>query len=104
MLVKEIQKNETVKFRVPGKVAEQIKLIKSECKKLEWKFVLNDEIAQLIEKQCHKALTEIQAELDRRRQETDDVDVEAKTAKARFQKPKPSTSKPLPMMIPGKDE
>jgi len=107
MIVKEIQKNEPVRFRVPSKVAEQIRLIKSECKKLEWKFDLNDEIALLVEKQCQTALKEIQAELDRRRQETSvDVDVEERSAKVRSQKnkPYPPNTKPLPIMIPAKSE
>lgn len=107
MIAKEIQKNEPVRFRVPSKVAEQIRLIKSECKKLEWKFDLNDEIALLVEKQCHKALKEIQAELDRRRQEiSEDIGVEEKSAQVRSQKNKLSTpnTKPLPILIPGKDE
>lgn len=107
MLIKEIQKNEAVKFRVPGKVAEQLRLIKSECKELEWKFVLNDEIALLIEKQCHKALKEIQAELDRRKQETsEEVDIETRSAQVRSPKNKPTTpdTKPLPIMMPAKSE
>lgn len=107
MIVKEIQKNEPVRFRVPSKVAEQIELIKSECKKLGWKFVLNDEIALLIEKQCHKALKEIQTELDRRRQETsEDVGGEERSAQVRSQKNQlsPPNTKPLPILIPGNGE
>jgi len=107
MIVKEVQKNEPVRFRVPCKVAEQIRLIKIKCKELDWKFDLNDEIALLVEKQCHKALKEIQAELDRRRQETsEDIDVEARSAQVRSQKnkPTPPNTKPLPILIPGKGE
>lgn len=107
MLVREIKQNETVKFRVPCKIADQIRLIKSECKKLEWQFVLNDEIAQFIEKQCHKALKEIQAELDRRKQETsEEVDVETRSAQVRSpkNKPTPPNTKPLPIMMPAKSE
>jgi len=106
MIVREIQKNETVKFRVPGKVAEQIRLIKTKCKELDWKFELNDEIAKLIEKQCRIAFDEIQTELDHRKQEStcDDVDVEMRTESVRSRKLAPSTSKPLPILIPGKGE
>lgn len=106
MIVKEIQKNEPVRFRVPCKVAEQIRLIKIKCKELDWKFELNDEIAKLIEKQCRIALDEIQTELDHRKQEStsDDVDDGMRTASVRSKKAKPSSSKPLPMMIPGKGE
>ena len=50
MLVREIKQNETVKFRVPCKIADQIRLIKSECKKLEWQFVLNDDILSFCQK------------------------------------------------------
>jgi len=106
MLVREIQQNETIKFRVPSQVAQQIRLIKSECNKLDWKFVLNDEISQFLEKQCRKALTEIETELDRRKRETsDDVDVEAITAPVRSQKPKSSSPnpKPLPIIVPGEE-
>jgi len=107
MLVREIKQNESVKFRVPCKIAEQIRLIKSECKKLKWQFVLNDEIAQLIEKQCRKAYAEIQAELDRRKQETcEEVDVEARSVQVRSQKNKttPPNTKPLPIMMPTESE
>lgn len=107
MLVREIKQNESVKFRVPCKIAEQIRLIKSEFKKLEWQFVLNDEIAQLIEKQCRKAYAEIQAEFDRRKQETsEEVDVETRSAQVRSpkNKPTPPNTKPLPIMMPAKSE
>jgi hypothetical protein len=110
MLFKEIQKNETLKFRVPDKVAEQFKLIKIKCKELDWKFELNDEIAKLIEKQCRIAFDEIQAELDRRKKESTsesaDTDANTRIAPTKSLLPKPSapSSKPLPIMIPGKNE
>jgi hypothetical protein len=110
MLVKEIQKNETVKFRVPGKVAEQIKLIKTKCKELDWKFELNDEIAKLIEKQCRIAFDEIQAELDHRKKESTsesaDTDADTRIASTKSLLPNPSAprGKQLPIMIPGKNE
>ncbi len=54
MIIKKIQTNETVKFRVPAEVAGQIRRIEAQCKNLGWKFTLNDEIADLIAKKCKR--------------------------------------------------
>lgn len=59
MIIKNIQKNESVKFRVPVEVAEMIKAIKADCADLGWKFTLEDEIAEAILKTCRKAAKEI---------------------------------------------
>lgn len=62
MIIKKIQKNESVKFRVPVEVAETIKSIKADCLELGWKFTLEQEIADAILKTCRKAAKEIEQE------------------------------------------
>ena len=66
MFLKELQSNETVRFRVPGQVARAIEKVKAESELLEWKFSLNEEIARMIMKACRQAMTEIEAEKKRR--------------------------------------
>lgn len=66
MFLKELQSNETIRFRVPGQVARAIEKVKAECDLLGWKFSLNEEIARMILKACKHALTEIEAEKKRR--------------------------------------
>lgn len=62
MIIKKIQRNESVKFRVPVEVAETIKSIKADCLELGWKFTLEQEIADAILKTCRKAAKEIEQE------------------------------------------
>lgn len=62
MIIKKVQRNESVKFRVPAEVAELIKTIKVDCEALGWKFTLEHEIAEAILKTCRKAAKEIEQE------------------------------------------
>ena len=66
MFLKKIEPNETVRFRVPGHVAQEFKKVRAESELLGWKFELNEEVARLILKSCKQALTEIDAEKKRR--------------------------------------
>lgn len=66
MIIKKIQKNVSVKFRVPSDVALMIKEVKAECESLAWGFSLGEEVARMIAKTCKQALEEIDAEKKRR--------------------------------------
>lgn len=66
MFLKKIEPNETVRFRVPGHVAQEFEKVRVESERLGWKFGLNEEVTRLILKSCKQALTEIEAEKKRR--------------------------------------
>ncbi len=66
MFLIKIEPNETVRFRVPGHVAQEFEKVRAESERLGWKFGLNEEVARLILKSCRQALTEIDAEKKRR--------------------------------------
>ena len=103
MIIKKIQTNETVKFRVPAEVAEQIRYIQDQCKILGWKFTLNDEIADLIAKKCKHALREIDTEIaDRAKQDAQSESLPSTSPKSERVKPSPQ-SRPLPIHIPGNE-
>ncbi|NCC61264.1 MAG: hypothetical protein EOM12_10045 [Verrucomicrobiae bacterium] len=105
MIVKKIQTNETVKFRVPADVAGQIQHIQDQCKNLGWKFTLNDEIADLIAKKCKQALREIDAEIAARaKQATDGEPVSLPPTAPKSDRAKqPSQTRALPLSIPGNE-
>jgi len=106
MIVKKIQTNETVKFRVPAEVAEQIQHIQDQCKNLGWKFTLNDEITDLIAKKCKQALLEIDAEISARaKQVTGEPLSLPSTKNDKNDRSKQSSHQPgsLPISIPGNE-
>ncbi len=105
MIVKKIQTNETVKFRVPAEVAGQIQHIQDQCKNLGWKFTLNDEIADLIAKKCKQALREIDAEVAARAKQATDGEPLSSSPSTKNDRSKLSSPPPrsLPIEIPGNE-
>lgn len=104
MIIKKILTNETVKFRVPVDVAEQIRRIQDQCKTLGWKFTLNDEIADLIAKKCKQALREIENEISlRAKQDAQSESLSSSPPKNDRMKQSSPQTRPLPIELPGKE-
>ncbi|NCC83713.1 MAG: hypothetical protein EOM03_06245 [Clostridia bacterium] len=103
MIVKKIQTNETVKFRVPAEVAGQIQHIQDQCKNLGWKFTLNDEIADLIAKKCKQALREINTEVAARAKQVTGKPLSLPPTKDDRSKQSSPQPRSLPISIPGNE-